>query len=55
MPDSSHGMRDVMTGGFNGEALTQQKAVSASGRVGRNIADEESSRSGAATDVRPPE
>ena len=53
--DSSHGMRGVMTGGFNGEALTQQKAVSASGGVGRNIAGEESNRSGAATDVRPPE
>ena len=53
--DSSHGMRGVMTGGFNGEALTQQKAVSAGGGVGRNIAGEKSNRSGAATDVRPPE
>ena len=48
-------MRGVMTGGFNDEALTQQKAVSASGGAERNIADEESNRSGAATDVRPPE
>ena len=43
-----------MTGGFNDEAHTQQKAVSASGGTERNIAEEQSNRSGAVLEVHSP-